>query len=99
MPIAVQGICDLEVRIGKEKISLGSVVIADIDFNVLSCFSMQERGWRTVLGAKNSYVVKGKMRFPIQMAERAWWMTVKSTRKDNGVKPMEVDRVGGHDQC
>ena len=36
MPIAVQGICDLEVRIGKEKISLGSVVIADIDFNVLS---------------------------------------------------------------
>ena len=32
MPIAVQGICDLEVRIGKEKISLGSVVIADIDF-------------------------------------------------------------------
>ena len=76
MPIAVQGICDLEVRIGKEKISLGSVVIADIDFNVLSCFSMQERGWRTVLGAKNSYVVKGKMRFPIQMAERAWWMTV-----------------------
>ena len=94
MPIAVQGICDLEVRIGKEKISLGSVVIADIDFNVLSCFSMQERGWRTVLGAKNSNVVKGKMRFPIQMAERAWWMTVKSTRKDNGVKPMEVDRVG-----
>ena len=94
MPIAVQGICDLEVRIGKEKISLGSVVIADIDFNVLSCFSMQERGWRTVLGAKNSYVVKGKMRFPIQMAERAWWMTVRSTRKDNGVKPMEVDRVG-----
>ena len=74
------------------------VVIADIDFNVLSCFSMQERGWRTVLGAKNSYVVKGKMRFPIQMAERAWWMTVKSTRKDNGVKPMDVDRVGGHDQ-
>ena len=94
MPIAVQGICDLEVRIGKEKISLGSVVIADIDFNVLSCFSRQERGWRTVLGAKNSYVVKGKMRFPIQMAERAWWMTVKSTRKDNGVKPMDVDRVG-----
>ena len=94
MPIAVQGICDLEVRIGKEKISLGSVVIADIDFNVLSCFSMQERGWWTVLGAKNSYVVKGKMRFPIQMAERAWWMTVRSTRKDNGVKPMDVDRVG-----
>ena len=87
MPIAVQGICDLEVRIGKEKISLGSVVIADIDFNVLSCFWMQEHGWRTVLGAKNSYVVKGKMRFPIQMAERAWWMTVTSTRKDNGVKP------------
>ena len=55
---------------------------------------MQERGWRTVLGAKNSYVVKGKMRFPIQMAERAWWMTVKSTRKDSGVKPMDVDRVG-----
>ena len=77
-----------------EKISFRSVVIADIDFNVLSCFSMQERGWRTVLGAKNSYVVKGKMRFPIQMAERAWWMTVKSTRKDNGVKPMDVDRVG-----
>ena len=94
MPIPVQGICDLEVRIGKEKISLGSVVIADIDFNVLSCFSMQEQGWWTVLGAKNSYVVKGKMRFPIQMAERAWWMTVKSTRKDNGVKPMDVDRVG-----
>ena len=94
MPIAVQGICDLEVRIGKEKISLGSVVIADVDFNVLSCFSMQERGWRTALGAKNSYVVKGKMRFPIQMAERAWWMTGKSTRKDNGVKPMDVDRVG-----
>ena len=34
------------------------------------------------------------MRFPIQMAERAWWMTVKSTRKDSGVKPMDVDRVG-----
>ena len=32
MPIAVQGICDLEVRIGKEKISLGSVVIADIGY-------------------------------------------------------------------
>ena len=63
------------MRIGKEKIRLGSVVIADIDFNVLSCFSMQERGWRTGLGATNSYVVKGKMRFPIQMAERAWWMT------------------------
>ena len=94
MPIPVQGICDLEVRVGKEKISLGSVVIADIDFNVLSCFSMQERGWRTVLGAKNLYVVKGKMRFPIQMAERAWWMTVKSTRRDNCIKPMDVDRVG-----
>ena len=34
------------------------------------------------------------MRFPIQMAERAWWMTVDSTRKDNGVKPMDVDHVG-----
>ena len=22
------------------------------------------------------------------------WMTVKSTKKDNGVKPMDVDRVG-----
>ena len=34
------------------------------------------------------------MRFPIQMAERAWWMAVKSTRKDNGAKPMEVERIG-----
>ena len=41
MPILAQGISDLEVRIGKEKIGFGNVVIADIDFNVLSCFSMQ----------------------------------------------------------
>ena len=44
---------------------MGSVMIADIDFRVL--ILMQERGWPTVLGAKNSYVVKSKkMRFPIQ---------------------------------
>ena len=50
----MQRICDLEVKIGTEKISLANVVIADIDFNVLSCFSMQERGWKTVLGSRNA---------------------------------------------
>ena len=77
-PTPAQGICDLEVKIGREKISLANVVIAEIDFNVLSCFSMQERGWKTVLGSRNSHVVKRKMRFCIEMSERAWWMRMKS---------------------
>ena len=34
---------NVEVKIGREKISLTNVVITDIDFNVLSCFSMRER--------------------------------------------------------
>ena len=64
---------------------------------------MHEQGWETRLGIlKVSGLYHKKVKFPLKISDRAWWLEVdvlksqgkSSRREDNGPKDMEVDHVG-----
>ena len=79
------------------------VVICALDINVLSSYSLHEQGWETRLGTlKVSGLYHKKVKFPLKIADRAWWLEVqvlkshgnKSRRRnDKGPQDMEIDCI------
>lgn len=59
-----------------QRIVLTHVIVADIDFNVLSPYVLCKHQWTVSLGQQNvdSFLrVRGK-RFPLEMFDRGWWL-------------------------
>ena len=71
--------------------------------NVLSSYSLHEQGWETRLGTlKVSGLYHKKVKFPLKILDRAWWLEVqvlkshgnKSRRRnDKGPQDMEIDCI------
>ena len=101
--LPTRGMVDLECKVGKIKVIMRKVVICALDLNVLSSYSLHEQGWETRLGTlKVSGLYHKKVKFPLKISDRAWWLEVlvlrnqgKSSRnqKGNGPSDMEVDVV------
>ena len=93
---------DLECKIGKIKVLMRKVICA-LDLNVLSSYSLHEQGWETRLATlKVSGLYHKKVKFPLEISDRAWWLEVlvlknpgrSSRREGNGPQDMEIDHVG-----
>ena len=85
---------DLEVVLGKTKVTMKKVVVAGIDLNVISCYALMEQGWKSTLGGANdSFLEYGKLKFPLTLSERSWWLTVSIPKKTNvnRQKPVPMD--------
>ena len=101
--LPTRGMVDLECKVGQLKVVMRKVVICALDINVLSSYSLHEQGWETRLGTlKVSGLYHKKVRFPLKISDRAWWLEVqvlkshgnKSRRKnDKGPQDMEVDCI------
>ena len=73
------------------------VVVVGIPLNVISTYAFLESGWKTVLGnAEESGLFLKKVKFPLKISERAWWLKVslpqkrKSGVKGSGPAPMDL---------
>ena len=101
--LPTRGMVDLECKVGQTKVVMRKVVICALDINVLSSYSLREQGWETRLGTlKVSGVYHKKVKFPLKISDRAWWLEVqvlkshgnKSRRKnDKGPQDMEIDCI------
>ena len=101
--LPTRGMVDLECKVGQLKVVMRKVVICALDINVLSSYSLHEQGWETRLGTlKVSGLYHKKVKFPLKISDRAWWLEVqilkshgnKSRRKnDKGPQDMEVDCI------
>ena len=101
--LPTRGMVDLECKVGQTKVVMRKVVICALDINVLSSYSLHEQGWETRLGTlKVSGLYHKKVKFPLKISDRAWWLEVqvlkspgnKSRRKnDKGLQDMEVDCI------
>ena len=93
---------DLECKVGQHKVVMRKVVCA-LDINVLSSYSLHEQGWEIRLGTlKVSGLHHKKVKFPLKISDRAWWLEVqvlkshgnKSRRRnDKGPQDMEIDCI------
>ena len=68
--------------------------------NVISTYALLETGWKTVLGnAEESGLFLKKLKLPLKISERAWWLKVsllskhKSGVKGSGPAPMDLSTV------
>ena len=101
--LPTRGMVDLECKVGQTKVVMRKVVICSLDINVLSSYSLHEQGWETRLGTlKVSGLYHKKVKFPLKISDRAWWLEVqvlkshgnKSRRKnDKGPQDMEIDCI------
>ena len=101
--LPTRGMVDLECKVGQTKVVMRKVVMCALDINVLSSYSLHEQGWETRLGTlKVSGLYHKKVKFPLKISDRAWWLEVhvlksqgnKSRRKnDKGPQDMEVDCI------
>ena len=101
--LPTRGMVDLECKVGQIKVVMRKVVICALDINVLSSYSLHEQGWKTRLGTlKVSGLYHKKVKFPLKISDRAWWLEVqvlkshgnKSRRKnDKGPQDMDVDCI------
>ena len=101
--LPTRGMVDLECKVGQTKVIMRKVVICALDINVLSSYSLHEQGWETRLGTlKVSGLYHKKVKFPLKISDRAWWLEVqvlkshgdKSRRKnDKGPQDMEIDCI------
>ena len=71
-----------------------------IPLNVISTYALLETGWKTVLGnAEESGLFLKKLKLPLKISERAWWLKVsllskhKSGVKGSGPAPMDLSTV------
>ena len=72
---------DLECKIGKIKVIM-KVVICALHLNVFSSYSLLEQGWETRLGTlKVSGLYHKKVKFPLNISDRAWWLEVLVLKK------------------
>ena len=75
--LPTRGMVDLECKVGKIKVIMRKVVICALDLNVLSSYSLHEQGWETRLGTlKVSGLYHKKVKFPLKISDRAWWLEV-----------------------
>ena len=101
--LPTRGMVDLECKVGQTKVVMRKVVICALDINVLSSYSLHEQGWETRLGTlKVSGLYQKKVKFPLKISDRAWWLEVqvlkshgnKSRRRnDKGPQDMEIDCI------
>ena len=101
--LPTRGMVDLECKVGQTKVVMRKVVICALDINVLSSYSLHEQGWETRLGTlKVSGLYHKKVKFPLKISDRAWWLEVqvlkshgnKSRRRnDKGPQVMEIDCI------
>ena len=101
--LPTRGMVDLECKVGQTKVVMRKVVICALDINVLSSYSLHEQGWETRFGTlKVSGLYHKKVKFPLKISDRAWWLEVqvlkshgdKSRRKnDKGPHDMEIDCI------
>ena len=101
--LPTRGMVDLECKVGQTKVVMRKVVICALDINVLSSYSLHEQGWETRLGTlKVSGLYHKKVKFPLKISDRAWWLEVqvlkshgdKSRRRnDKGPQNMEIDCI------
>ena len=101
--LPTRGMVGLECKVGQTKVIMRKVVICALDINVLSSYSLHEQGWETRLGTlKVSGLYHKKVKFPLKISDRAWWLEVqvlkshgdKSRRKnDKGPQDMEIDCI------
>ena len=101
--LPTRGMVDLECKVGQTKVVMRKVVICALDINVLSSYSLHEQGWETRLGTlKVSGLYHKKVKFPLKISDRAWWLEVqvlkshgdKSCRRnDKGPQDMEIDCI------
>ena len=71
-----------------------------IPLNVISTYALLETGWKTVLGnAEESGLFLKKLKLPLKISERAWWLKVsllskhKSGVKGSGPAPMDLSTM------
>ena len=98
--LPVKGVVDLEFKVGKTKITMKRVVVVGIPLNVFSTYALLETGWKTVLGnAEESGLFLKKLKLPLKISERAWWLKVsllskhKSGVKGSGPAPMDLSTM------
>ena len=98
--LPVKGVVDLEFKVGKTKITMKRVVVVGIPLNVISIYALLETGWKTVLGnAEESGLFLKKLKLPLKISERAWWLKVsllskhKSGVKGSGPAPMDLSTM------
>ena len=98
--LPVKGVVDLEFSVGKQKITMKRVVVVGIPLNVISTHARLESGWKTVLGnAEESGLFLKKLKLPLKISERAWWLKVsllqkrKSGVKGSGPAPMDLSTL------
>ena len=101
--LPIPGMVDLECKVGQTKVVMRKIVICASDINVLSSYSLHEQEWETRLGTlKVSSLYHKKVKFPLKISDRAWWLEVqvlkspgnKSRRKnDKRLQDMEVDCI------
>ena len=67
---------------------------------MISTYALLETGWKTVLGnAEESGLFLKKLKLPLKISERAWWLKVsllskhKSGVKGSGPAPMDLSTV------
>ena len=92
--LPVKGVVDLEFKVGKTKITMKRVVVVGIPLNVMSTYALLETGWKTVLGnAEESGLFLKKLKLPLKISERAWWLKVSLLSKHkSGVKVLDQHR-------
>ena len=97
--LPVKGVVDLEFSVGKQKTTMKRVVVVGIPLNVISTYALLESGWKTVLGnAEESGLFLKKLKLPLKISERAWWLKVTLLKNKSGVKgsgpaPMDLSTV------
>ena len=98
--LPVKGVADLEFNVGKTKITMKRVVVVGIPLNVISTYALLETGWKTVLGnAEESGLFLKKLKLPLKISERAWWLKVsllskhKSGVKGSGPAPVDLSTM------
>ena len=98
--LPVKGVVDLKFKVGKTEITMKRVVVVGIPLNVISTYALLETGWKTVLGnAEESGLFLKKLKLPLKISERAWWLKVsllskhKSGVKGSGPAPMDLSTM------
>jgi len=99
--LPTRGMVDIECKVGKIKVVMRKVVVCALDLNVLSSYALHEQGWETRLGTlKVSGLYQKKVRFPLKISDRAWWLEVLvlkgkvSHGKNSGPQKMDIDHLG-----
>ena len=90
--LPVKGVVDLEFKVGQ--ITMKRIVVVGIPLNVISTYALLETGGKTVLGnAEESGLFLKKLKLPLKISERAWWLKVSLLSKHkSGMKVLDQYR-------